>query len=263
MKNLKTLILAGVCAAALAVPAMADEAATTSNVSGVFASLSGGYADIDYDFFGGDDYSLDLAVGAMLWDTDWALQGQLGWEATDYDFGSEIDIFTPGLSVFTRDPSRYAFGAGFVWHGLSTTGSDSDVTTYGVFGEFFAEQFTIGGGLHLVDGDGVEGWGGQVDGSWYICDNAALRAKYRWIDFDGAPDTTGVLGASIDYKLDDSALTFSAYYEHLDSLFGIDADILGGRISFRFGGSDSNVLMERDRNGTIDTRLDIKSRYLF
>lgn len=263
MKNLKTLVLAGACAAALSVPAMADEAASASNVSDVFASLSGGYADIDYDFFGGDDYFVDLAVGAKLWDTNWALQGQLGWEATDYDFGAELDVFTPGLSVFTRDPSRYAFGAGFVWHGLSTTTSDSDVTTYGVFGEFYHERFTIGGGLHAFDGEAFEGWGGQIDGSWYMCDNAALRGKYRWIDIDGAPDTVGVFGASVDYKLDDSALTFSAFYEHVDSALGLDGDILGGRLSFRFGGSDSNVLMERDRNGTIDTRLEIDARHVF
>ncbi|HRE61896.1 MAG TPA: hypothetical protein PL096_12380 [Micropepsaceae bacterium] len=263
MKNLKTLVLAGACAAALSVPAMADEAASASNVSDVFASLSGGYADIDYDFFGGDDYFVDLAVGAKLWDTNWALQGQLGWEATDYDFGSEVDSFTPGLSVFTRDPSRYAFGAGFVWHGLSSSGSDSDVTTYGAFGEFFANQFTIGGGLHVIDGDAFEGWGGQIDGSWYMCESAALRAKYRWIDIDGAPDTIGVLGASVDYKLEGSALTFSAFYEHIDSAISLDGDVFGGRLSFRFGGSDSEVLMERDRNGTIDTRLEIETRHVF
>ncbi len=262
MKNLKTLILAGVCAAALSMPAMADEAATETT-SGPFASLSGGYADLDANGAGADLYFVDLSVGAGLWDTNWNLQGQLGWEALDFSFGLEFDNFTPGLSVFTRDSSHHAFGGGFVWHGVSSNFfGDFDFTNYGVFGEFYLDKFTLGGGIFAMDGESFEGWGGQIDGTYYVCDSALLRAFYRHHDVDNASDTSGAIGLSAEYKIEGSALSFGLNYEHIDA-FGTDADMIGGQLKFRFGDGGGDVLMTRDRNGAIDTRLETSIRHVF
>lgn len=264
MNRFKALILAGVCTAALgAVPAAAEEMASTSSA---FGSLTGGYSNLDASGFSADIYFANLTVGAKLWDTAWNLQGELGWEASDFDTGTEFDAFNVGGGVFSRHSTDYAFGAGVNWHGVTSNvvfASDLDFTTYGVFGEFYLDKFTLGGSLFGIDSDFSDGWGGQIDGAYYICDQMALRASYRHVDLDSLGDT-GTIRLGGEYKLNDSGLAFGLNYEHLEFRGGGgDADIYGAQLKLRFGDGGGNILMDRDRAGAVDMRMTVPIRQTF
>lgn len=268
MRNLKSIILASVCAAALSVPALADEAgealADASSTKLVYATLTGGWLSADFDGFDGDVFFGYLSGGFRISETGWNMQVDVGMDSTSIDVGPELDNYSAGLSIFMRDSSSHAFGLGFDRQAItSNVFSSFNWINTGAFGEYYTDTFTVGGALFLIDGDLIEGWGGQIDGSWYLADNAALRGKFRWNDVDGAPDTSTVFGLSGDYQFDFSPLVFGVDYEHVNGFGGNDSDFLGVHFSWRVGGSSSDVMMDRDRNGTIDTRMTTAVREIF
>ncbi|HRK72338.1 MAG TPA: hypothetical protein PLA85_12175 [Micropepsaceae bacterium] len=269
MRNLKSFILASACAAAMAMPAMADEAAeasvTPASANLVYASFTGGWLSADFDGFDGDVFYGFLSGGFRISESGWNMQADLGQDSTSLDVGPELDNFSIGLSLFMRDSNAHALGAAVERQAItSNVFSSAHWLNYGVFGEYYSGDFTVGGALFLIDGDLIEGWGGQIDGSWYICDNAALRGKFRWNDVDGAPDTSTVFGLSAEYQFSYFApLVFGVDYEHVEGFSSNSSDLLGVHFTWRVGGSSSDVMMDRDRNGTIDTRMTTSVREIF
>jgi hypothetical protein len=176
-----------------------------------------------------------------------------------------------GGALFWRDPSWAALGVSGSWVSQDVFSKDVDLFRFGVFGEFYADAFTLGASAHYFSGDFIQnaehdGFELAAYGRFYAMPDLSLMLRGDALLSKFEPDT-----GSDDADFDGWAVTGEAEYLVWDkglSIFGgaryaertlesgaegdvqfNDTQVYAG-LKFYFGQDGS--LMDRQRTGLID-----------
>lgn len=176
-----------------------------------------------------------------------------------------------GGALFWRDPSSAALGVSASWVNQDVFSKDVDLLRIGVFGEFFADAFTLGASAHYFNGDFIQesehdGFELAAYGRFYAMPDLSLMLRGDALLSTIEPGTGGD-----DADFDGWAVTGEAEYLVWDkglSIFGgaryaertldtgeeedvdfNDTQVYAG-LKFYFGQDGS--LMDRQRTGLID-----------
>ncbi|MEM8688704.1 MAG: hypothetical protein AAGF81_15335 [Pseudomonadota bacterium] len=221
-----------VCAVVLSVPALAaDEgslphACAVSTFNGKFEG-AGGYFEDDgsgADGRGHGALSFTMPLGCELgFQLDTAF-GTLG--------GREAGGV--GAHLFTRDPSRYLFGAYASYSAIDNFTTTNDIFRVGAEGEFYLEQFSFEGVAGYEDADfGSKDWFGQFTAAFYATDNVRVSAGYRhFLSVDA-----GV--ASVEWQPQGLGVPVSLFVEGQVGSNSY-ASVFGG-FRFHFGAGDKSL----------------------
>jgi hypothetical protein len=212
-------------------------------------SVSGQYGNVNTDagdantWTGGGSITAGIAQGINI-------QGDLGYSTIDPDGGGSADVWTFGGSVFYRAP-QFAFGANIGRTNVDLNPGDFNVTNYGAFGEFYAnEMFTLYANGGWLDGDF------NTDGSYigggvrvYPMPNLGLTGSLTHNTTDGGD--ANQYGVRAEYMFS-AMMPISVYggYDRVDFDGSTDANVWTIGLRFQFGGPEG-TLVERDRTGPI------------
>jgi hypothetical protein len=154
-----------------------------------------GYTDFELDNgFGGtaDNFRGDGAA-LWTWDNEFNLQGGFGFNTDRYDFDggehSTTDLWKVGVAGFWRDPNKYAIGAELDYASV-TQGDYADGVRFGGFGEYYDQQFTLGGRLGYLTLEGndfnykIDGWDAGAYGKFYAEPNLGLKLGLTYNDHE-------------------------------------------------------------------------------
>jgi len=203
-----------------------------------------------------------------------------------YDHSGEIDGSTFdkdvdganshfGGALFWRDPSYAALGVTGSWVNQDVLSKDADIFRVGLFGEFYLENFTLGGSAHYFNGDFVDfgpfsadqdGFELAAYGRFYATPDLSLmlRGDALFSDVEGdEADDTSVDGWAItgeaEYLAWDKGLSVFGGVRYAErNLEGDDSNqeidihdtqVFAG-LKFYFG--QDGTLMDRQRTGVVD-----------
>jgi hypothetical protein len=239
-----TSIIARALAASAAalVFAAASSAQDPSGVIGAGVSHTSLDNGVDDDFTG---ITVDGAYYNALTDS---LNFQLNVAYSTYDTDPDsMDIWNGDVALFLRDPRSHAVGvfgsvldyeAGEAWGG-------------GAEGALFLDQWTVGGGAGVFDGEDVFDrlYGGCVYGLLYGSENFAIdgRVSLADVDYGTFSSNAYALGAGAEYQVMGSGFSLVGGVNHA-SLDDINLDAttwtLGGKLQL-----GTRSLKQRDREG--------------
>jgi hypothetical protein len=176
--------------------------------------------------------------------------------------GSDLNVWGIGGSLFYA-PGMWRGGANVNFNTADEGGVDFDLTSYGVFGEFFlSDFFTIGakgGGLSATLGafgysDSESGYyvGGGLTG--YVMPNLAISGAIDHISVSDIDTDATTYGIGAEFLVSDMVpiAIFGGYAHTQSESGGFDFDSDTWRIGVRIYTNGNGVtLVERHRNGAV------------
>ena len=256
---MRTYLLGGSAALLMVLtPGLSQAAAPT----GLVATFSGDYANSDSNGSNADSWGINGSGAFGFGTNDLAGEIDAGYHRLSAS-GVDADLWGVGGSAFWA-PGMGRFGATITYNSINFSGAlsglDGHITTYGVFGEFFASEFITlglkGGGL---DGTvSLSGLGSASDtGSYvgggvtgYIIPNLSLSGTVDYLDISGGHITSYGVGA--EYLVSDSlpVSVFGGYARTNLSGGGGDADTWFIGLRF-YTGAQGTTLVQHHRTGTL------------
>jgi hypothetical protein len=262
---LRTQFLAAASAAVLvfvgATAAFAQPAAPSPDNTVVMQGVVGG----DYSYVGLNDglghanvYGVDLG-GIVPLNPEFSAQVTGGYHRVDASGFGGNDWDVAGTVAWSQPWGRLGANVGYTNDSLAGVGGE--LTNYGVYGEYFADRFTVG-----ARGGGATGsanafgfgtgsrTGGYVGGEaiGYATPDLAVRGTVGWVGIDSLHQwTAGVRG---EY-LFSQATPISGWigYDHADldaDGFSVRGDTFSVGVKYYFGGGGS--LQHHQRTGVDD-----------
>jgi opacity protein-like surface antigen len=229
---MKKLLIGAAAAAALLAPAVAN--AETNAVIGVNV----GNTDFDGEDF--DHYGL---TGAFSHDFSNGWYVQMDGEHGRADLmGTDISTGYGAVHGGVRNDT-YAFG-GFVSFDEFFIASG---TGYGIEGQYYLNNFVIGGSLGQVEFDGIGDFSAtnlQLDAAYFITPNFAVNALLGTTDLEDADEEVTTWGAGAEYRFH-GPLSISANWRN-DEVDDFESDTWTIGLTFDLG---TGSLHERQTQG--------------
>lgn len=186
----------------------------------------------------------------------WNLQGDLDYDRTSDDFGSQSGI-SGALHGYYRDPGRFAIGAFASYDSFDFNDLTPSSYSIGPEAQVYLGNLTLYGQAYLGSltfGDFRGGqWGVRGVARYFVTSNLRLDGELMFNRLDEGFDLD-VWGGAVQamYRFDATPWSLFGRYQFertKGGSFGSDKFVIGLRASF---GSDS--LLDEDRNGaTMDT----------
>jgi hypothetical protein len=263
---MRNILLGAAAVAAMSTLVIGSAAADPiSTPAGDNAVVSQGVAGIDYSYLGLDQglghanvYGGDLG-GIVPFSTDFSGQVTGGYHRLDADGGGANDWNVAG--TISWDPHWGRAGINVGYTGASLLGASADVTNYGVYGEMYADQFTLGargGGatisanaLGVGSGSETGGYGGG-EAIGYLAPDFALRGTVGYAGFSSGDQwTAGVHGEYLFSQSTPISGWVGYDYASLGAPGGhVQGNTFSIGLKYYFGGSGS--LEQRQRTGEDD-----------
>jgi hypothetical protein len=228
----------------------------------LMGTLSGDYAHSDSSGVSGNAWGFNAAGAFGLGTNDLGAELNGSYHRASAS-GVDLDAWGLGGSLFWA-PGMGRLGAtatyqSFNFGGLAS-GLDAHATTYGVFGEYFGNEFfTLGAKGGGLSGEAtLAGFGSGSDTGSYVggsvtaypISDFALNGSVDYVDFSGVHITT--YGATAEYLISEM-MPFSIFggYARTDFSAGLgSADTWFVGVKFYPGGPTA-PLVTRHRNGTL------------
>lgn len=176
--------------------------------------------------------------------------------------GSDVNLWGIGGSLFWA-PANWRAGANVNFNTADEDGIDLDITSYGVFGEFFvSDYFTVGakgggvsatlGGFGYSDSESGFYVGGALTG--YVMPNLAISGKIDHVDLSDIDTDTTSYGIGAEFLVSQMVPVsiFGGYTHSEVSVGGFNGDGDTWSIGVRLYTNGNGVtLVERHRNGAV------------
>jgi hypothetical protein len=255
---LKHALRLSVACAALAamIPAGPAMAAAPEGFAG---SIDGNYSHLStsgssINMWGGD------AAGAFgFGNSNLAAEGDVGYHSLS-DSGTSVQVWN-AAGHFIYAPMGGRLGATIQYETINCCGTNVHVTDYGLFGEAFLDNVTVGGNFGGVSaeantffgGGSANGWYGSAGFTGYVIPNLGLTGMINYTHFSGGSITNYT--AAAEWLISEFGLPLSIYggytytqlsnsgADHLDQWF------LGLKV---YTNGNGMTLMDKHRNGTLD-----------